>query len=52
MAYDFDIIVKGGGPGGYVATIRRGQLGTRTSLVEKDHLGGTCLNWGVYPQIR
>jgi dihydrolipoamide dehydrogenase len=45
----FDLIVLGGGPGGYVAAIRAAQLGMRTALVERDHLGGICLNWGCIP---
>ncbi|MBS41081.1 MAG: dihydrolipoyl dehydrogenase [Rhodospirillales bacterium] len=45
----FDIIVIGGGPGGYVAAIRSSQLGMKTALVERDHLGGVCLNWGCIP---
>jgi len=45
----FDLIVVGGGPGGYVAAIRASQLGLRTALVERDHLGGICLNWGCIP---
>ena len=40
----FDVIVVGGGPGGYVAAIRASQLGLRTALVEKAQLGGVCLN--------
>ena len=47
--YDFDVAVIGGGPGGYVAAIRAGQLGLRTALVEQDELGGICLNWGCIP---
>jgi len=46
---DFDIIIVGGGPGGYVAAIRAAQLGFRTALVEAQHLGGVCLNWGCIP---
>lgn len=46
---EFDLIVVGGGPGGYVAAIRAAQLGMRTALVEKAHLGGICLNWGCIP---
>lgn len=46
---DFDVLVIGGGPGGYVAAIRAAQLGARTALVEKDELGGTCLNRGCIP---
>lgn len=45
----FDIIVVGGGPGGYVAAIRSAQLGFKTALVEQEHLGGICLNWGCIP---
>ena len=44
-----EIIVIGGGPGGYVAAIRATQLGLKTALVEKDNLGGVCLNWGCIP---
>lgn len=45
----FDLIVVGGGPGGYVAAIRAAQLGMKTGLVEREHLGGICLNWGCIP---
>ena len=45
----FDLIVLGGGPGGYVAAIRAAQLGLNTALVEREHLGGICLNWGCIP---
>ena len=45
----FDVIVIGGGPGGYVAAIRSSQLGFRTAVVEREHLGGICLNWGCIP---
>jgi dihydrolipoamide dehydrogenase len=45
----FDIIVIGGGPGGYVAAIRAAQLGMKTAVVERKHLGGICLNWGCIP---
>ena len=45
----FDVIVIGGGPGGYVAAIRAQQLGLKTALIEKQHLGGVCLNWGCIP---
>ena len=45
----FDIVVIGGGPGGYVAAIRAAQLGLKVGLVEKQHLGGICLNWGCIP---
>ncbi len=46
---DYDLIVIGGGPGGYVAAIRAGQLGKKTLLIEKEKLGGMCLNWGCIP---
>jgi len=46
---NFDIIVIGGGPGGYVAAIRAAQLGLKTAVVEREHLGGICLNWGCIP---
>ncbi|MCC4118460.1 dihydrolipoyl dehydrogenase [Aromatoleum toluclasticum] len=49
MTEKFDLVVVGGGPGGYVAAIRAGQLGMRTALVEREHLGGICLNWGCIP---
>lgn len=45
----FDVIVIGGGPGGYVAAIRAAQLGLKTAVVEREHLGGICLNWGCIP---
>jgi len=45
----FDLIVLGGGPGGYLAAIRAAQLGMKTALVEREHLGGICLNWGCIP---
>ncbi|CAK0776803.1 Dihydrolipoyl dehydrogenase [Azospirillaceae bacterium] len=45
----FDLIVIGGGPGGYVAAIRASQLGMKTAVVERAHLGGVCLNWGCIP---
>lgn len=44
-----DIVIIGGGPGGYVAAIRAAQLGAKVSLIEQDRLGGTCLNWGCIP---
>jgi len=47
--YDFDLIVLGGGPAGYAAAIRAGQLKKRVLCVEKENLGGTCLNWGCIP---
>lgn len=49
MADQFDIVVIGGGPGGYVAAIRASQLGMKVALVEREHLGGICLNWGCIP---
>src|SRR5829696_8814043 len=49
MANQYDIIVIGGGPGGYVAAIRAAQLGLKTAVVEREHLGGICLNWGCIP---
>jgi len=49
MTTSYDVIVVGGGPGGYVAAIRAAQLGLNTALVEKKHLGGICLNWGCIP---
>ena len=45
----FDLVVVGGGPGGYVAAIRSAQLGLKTALVEREQLGGICLNWGCIP---
>ena len=45
----YDLIVIGAGPGGYVAAIRAAQLGLRTAVVEREHVGGTCLNWGCIP---
>ncbi len=46
---NFDLVVIGGGPGGYVAAIRAAQLGMSVALVEREHLGGICLNWGCIP---
>ncbi|HSR71747.1 MAG TPA: FAD-dependent oxidoreductase, partial [Kiloniellales bacterium] len=46
---NFDLIVVGGGPGGYVTAIRAAQLGGKVALVEREHLGGICLNWGCIP---
>src|SRR5881392_4171971 len=45
----FDIIIIGSGPGGYVTAIRAAQLGFKTAMVERDYLGGICLNWGCIP---
>jgi dihydrolipoamide dehydrogenase len=47
--FDYDVLVLGGGPGGYVAAIRSAQLGLKTAIVEKENLGGICLNWGCIP---
>ena len=49
MAETFDIVVVGGGPGGDVGAIRAAQLGMKTAVVEREHLGGICLNWGCIP---
>jgi dihydrolipoamide dehydrogenase len=49
MADSFDLIVIGAGPGGYVAAIRGAQLGMKTAIVERENLGGVCLNWGCIP---
>ncbi len=49
MGKHYDIAVLGGGPGGYVAAIRAGQLGFKTVVIDKDNLGGICLNWGCIP---
>ena len=46
---NFDLIVVGSGPGGYVTAIRASQLGLKTAIVEKESLGGVCLNWGCIP---
>lgn len=48
-AQSFDVIVIGAGPGGYVAAIRASQLGQKVAIVEREHLGGICLNWGCIP---
>ena len=48
-AQNFDMIVIGAGPGGYVAAIRASQLGLKVAIVEREHLGGICLNWGCIP---
>src|SRR5437660_12607164 len=45
----FDVLIIGAGPGGYVAAIRAAQLGLKTAVVEREHLGGVCLNWGCIP---
>ena len=49
MADTYDVIVLGSGPGGYVAAIRAAQLGLKTAIVERENLGGICLNWGCIP---
>ena len=46
---EYDIIVLGSGPGGYVTAIRASQLGFKTAIIEKESLGGVCLNWGCIP---
>ena len=45
----FDVLIIGSGPGGYVTAIRAAQLGFKTAIVERDYLGGICLNWGCIP---
>ena len=47
--FEFDVLIIGSGPGGYVAAIRSAQLGLKTALIEKNELGGVCLNWGCIP---
>lgn len=49
MSDNYDLLVIGAGPGGYAAAIRAAQLGLRTAVVEREHLGGVCLNWGCIP---
>ncbi len=49
MADAFDVAIIGGGPGGYVAAIRASQLGLKTVVIEREHMGGICLNWGCIP---
>nr|WP_316654202.1 dihydrolipoyl dehydrogenase [uncultured Gellertiella sp.] len=49
MANSYDVIIIGSGPGGYVTAIRAAQLGLKTAIVEREHLGGICLNWGCIP---
>lgn len=49
MNFEYDVVVIGSGPGGYVAAIRAAQLGHKTAIIEKDNLGGICLNWGCIP---
>src|SRR3989338_497400 len=49
MSTAYDLIVVGSGPGGYVAAIRASQLGLKTAIIERENLGGICLNWGCIP---
>ena len=49
MSNKYQIAILGGGPGGYVAAIRAAQLGFKTVVIDKDNLGGICLNWGCIP---
>ena len=49
MSKKYDLLVLGTGPGGYVAAIRASQLGLKVGVVEKESLGGICLNWGCIP---
>jgi dihydrolipoamide dehydrogenase len=46
---EYDLIIIGAGPAGYIAAIRAGQIGLKTVLIEKQYLGGMCLNWGCIP---
>src|SRR5512133_3364074 len=46
---NYDLIIIGAGPAGYVAAIRAGQAGLKTAIIEKKHIGGMCLNWGCIP---
>lgn len=46
---NFNVVIVGGGPGGYVTAIRGAQLGLKIAVVERKHLGGICLNWGCIP---
>ena len=46
---NFDVLIIGSGPGGYVTAIRSAQLGFKTAIIERDYLGGICLNWGCIP---
>lgn len=52
MAENYDVIVIGSGPGGYIAAIRAAQLGLKTAVVEREHLAGICSNWGCIPTRR
>jgi dihydrolipoamide dehydrogenase len=49
LAENYDVIIVGSGPGGYVTAVRAAQLGFKTAIVEREHLGGICLNWGCIP---
>src|SRR5918992_4678099 len=49
MADTYNVIVIGAGPGGYVTAIRAAQLGFKTAVIDREHLGGICLNWGCIP---
>jgi dihydrolipoamide dehydrogenase len=49
MSNQFDIVVIGAGPGGYIAALKGAQMGANVAIVEKHHLGGTCLNYGCIP---
>ncbi|MEM7068338.1 MAG: dihydrolipoyl dehydrogenase [Pseudomonadota bacterium] len=49
MSEEYDVLIIGSGPGGYVTAIRSAQLGLKTAIVEREHLGGICLNWGCIP---
>mgnify|MGYP001827087434 CR=1 FL=1 len=49
MSNSYDVLIIGSGPGGYVAAVRAAQLGLKTAIVEREHLGGICLNWGCIP---
>ena len=46
---DYDLVIIGSGPAGYVAAIRAGQVGLKTAIIEKSKIGGMCLNWGCIP---
>ena len=48
-SHSFDVVVIGAGPGGYVSAIRAAQLGLKTAIIEREHMGGICLNWGCIP---